>query len=122
MTGLEEAAAVGGLIGSLGGIIGGVIMPIVLTRLKHARLEREARDIRLDGMFARLEDMFRHLDECLESKTNDLRSQINGVHLEVAKEYAPKSDLRGLEVNLRNEIDIAGRMTKLEDVLRGKRQ
>lgn len=103
MTWDQVAVWTGAIGGLIGGIVGGVVMPIVLLRMNEAR-----------GWRARIEALLRHLDECLETKTESLRSQINGVHLEVAREYAPRQELRDLEVDLRAEIGQARQLARIE--------
>lgn len=105
---LEQIASV---VGAVGGIVGGVVMPFILYRMREAKADRLA-------SFATLEKLLRHLDECLETKTESLRNQINGVHLEVAREYVTRPDLRNLEVDLRAEIDAARRLARIEDAVR----
>ena len=104
----EQAAS---LVGALGGLAGSVLMPIILHRMREARLDRAA-------AFARVDFRLDHIDECLETKTESLRNQINGVHLEVAREYATGADLRDLKLELRADIDASRRLARIEDAVR----
>lgn len=97
-----------GLVGAVGGLIATVIMPLILFLMHQARRVR-------GEAFQRLEALLRHLDECIETKTESLRNQINGIHIEVAREYVTRPEIRNLEVDLRAEIDAGHRLRRIED-------
>ena len=102
---------VAALVGAFGGIIGGIVMPFVLFGMRGARQER-------GRAFQRIEEHLKHLDECLGAKAETLRNQINGVHLEMAREYVTRPEFRELASDLRNEIDAGHRLRRIEDAVR----
>jgi len=66
-----------------------------------------------------------HLDDCIDAGKKDnkaefegLRGQVNAVHLEVVREYVPRGEFRATVDDLKEQIDIAGRLTRVEGALK----
>lgn len=79
-------------------------------------------DKQLSALSKRFDERLNHLDTCIDEGKREnradfdtLKTHLNGVQLELAREYVRRPELRQQVEDLRADIDLAGRMTRLEN-------